>query len=143
MINSFWWGLNKSSGRGINWLRWEKLAMRKEHGGMGFRHFYGFNLAMLGKQGWHLLTNHDTILSRVFKAIYYLKTRFLEANLGNNPSYVWCSIHASRVVVRRELRWRLGNGNNINVWKHPWLRDDNLTYVTTKMITGREDMRVA
>jgi hypothetical protein len=51
MINSFWWGTNKASGRGINWLRWEKLAMRKEHGGMGFRHFYGFNLAMLGKQG--------------------------------------------------------------------------------------------
>ncbi|MCH80960.1 RNA-directed DNA polymerase (Reverse transcriptase) [Trifolium medium] len=46
MINSFRWGLNKSSCRGINWLRWEKVAMRKEYGGMSFRHFYGFNLAM-------------------------------------------------------------------------------------------------
>ncbi|CAJ2642045.1 unnamed protein product [Trifolium pratense] len=143
MINSFWWGSNKSSGRGINWLRWEKLAMRKEYGGMGFRHFYGFNLAMLGKQGWHLLTNHDTILSRIFKAKYYPKTGFLEANLGHNPSYVWRSIHASQVVVRRGLKWRLGNGNNINVWKQPWLRDDHQTHVTTEMITGREDMRVA
>jgi hypothetical protein len=51
MINSFWWGSNKASGKGINWLRWEKLAMRKEYGGMGFCHFYGFNLAMLAKQG--------------------------------------------------------------------------------------------
>jgi hypothetical protein len=49
IINSFWWGSNKASGRGINWLRWEKLAMRKEFGGMGFRHLYDFNLAMLGK----------------------------------------------------------------------------------------------
>jgi hypothetical protein len=29
MINSFWWGSNKNSGRCINWIRWEKLAMRK------------------------------------------------------------------------------------------------------------------
>jgi hypothetical protein len=36
MINSFWWGSNKASSRRINWPRWEKLAMRKEFGGMGF-----------------------------------------------------------------------------------------------------------
>ncbi|PNX60053.1 ribonuclease H [Trifolium pratense] len=33
MINSFWWGSNKSSSRGIKWLRWEKLAIRQEYGG--------------------------------------------------------------------------------------------------------------
>jgi hypothetical protein len=42
--------------------------MRKEFGGMGFRHLHGFNLAMLGKQGWNLLTNQDTIVARIFKA---------------------------------------------------------------------------
>nr|KYP59896.1 hypothetical protein KK1_015338 [Cajanus cajan] len=36
MLNSFWWGSNKSSGRGIHWLNWEKLTMHKEHGSMGF-----------------------------------------------------------------------------------------------------------
>jgi hypothetical protein len=35
-INSFWWGLNNSSGTGIDWLRWEKLDMRKEYVGMSF-----------------------------------------------------------------------------------------------------------
>jgi hypothetical protein len=103
IINSFWWGSNKASGRGINWLRWEKLAMRKEFGGMGFRHLYGFNSAMLGKQGWHLLTDQDTILSKVFKAKYYPKEGFLDAKLGHNPSYVWRSIQASQVVVKNGL----------------------------------------
>lgn len=42
--------------------------MRKEYGGMGFRHLYGFNLAMLGKQGWKFTSNHDAIVLRVFKA---------------------------------------------------------------------------
>nr|KYP38216.1 Putative ribonuclease H protein At1g65750 family [Cajanus cajan] len=52
MLNSFWWGSNHHTGRGIKWLSWDKLTMRKEYGGMGFRHLHGFNLAMLGKQGW-------------------------------------------------------------------------------------------
>jgi hypothetical protein len=143
MINSFWWGSNKASGKGINWLRWEKLAMRKEYGGMGFRHFYGFNLAMLAKQGWHLLTNHDTILSKVFKAKYYPKEGFLVAKLGHNPSYVWRSIHASQAVVKRGLRWRIGNGTSINVWNQPWLRDEKQLFLTTNMGAGQEAMTVS
>ena len=76
MINSFWWGSNRRQGKGINWLNWDKLTMRKEYGGMGFRHFFGFNLAMLGKQGWRLLTNQDTIVTRIYKAKYFPKTDF-------------------------------------------------------------------
>ncbi|PNX86605.1 ribonuclease H, partial [Trifolium pratense] len=83
---------------------------------MGFRHLYGFNLAMLGKQGWKLLTNHDTILSRVFKAKYYSKEGFLDAKLGHNPSYVWRSIHASQ---------------------------NSQPYITTTMVEGKENMKVS
>ncbi|MCI12813.1 putative ribonuclease H protein, partial [Trifolium medium] len=143
MINSFWWGSNRTSGRGINWMRWEKLAMRKEHGGLGFRHFYGFNLAMLGKKGWNLLTNHDTILSKVFKAKYYPKMGFLEATLGHNPSYVWRSIHASQVVVRRGLKWSIGDGSKINVWRVSWLKDDENPFVTSAMIASSEELCVS
>jgi len=56
---------------------------------MGFRHLHGFNLAMLGKQGWKLSTNPD--------AKYYHNGGFLDAPLGHNPSYTWRSIHASRL----------------------------------------------
>ena len=55
-------------GKGIHLLNWDCLSMRKEYGGMGFRHLYGFNLAMLGKQGWKFTSNHDAIVLRVFKA---------------------------------------------------------------------------
>jgi hypothetical protein len=139
-MNSFWWGSNKTFEKGINRLRWEKLAMGKEHGG---RHLYGFNLAMLGKQDWHLVTNHDTILSKVFKAKYYPNEGFLEAKLGHNPNYVWRSIHTSQVIVKRGLRWQIGNGERINVLNQPWLRTDSQAHVTTNMITGLEHMTVA
>jgi hypothetical protein len=143
MINSFWWGSNKTQGRGINWLRWEKLTMRKEHGGLGFRHMYGFNLAMLGKQGWKLIANNDTIVYKVFKAKYFPREGFLEAKLGHNPSYTWRSIHASQVVVRNGLRWRLGTGEKVHVWNQPWLRDDRNACITSACVDGYANMLVS
>ncbi|MCI34298.1 RNA-directed DNA polymerase (Reverse transcriptase), partial [Trifolium medium] len=38
MLNSFWWGIKEERRHGIRWISWEKLTMRKEWGGMGFRH---------------------------------------------------------------------------------------------------------
>nr|KYP47844.1 hypothetical protein KK1_030479 [Cajanus cajan] len=105
MLNSFWWGSNHHTGRGIKWLSWDKLTMRKEYGGMSFRHLHGFNLAMLGKQGWNLQSNPDALFTRIFKARYFPQGDFLGARLGHNPSFIWRSIHASQVLVRQGARW--------------------------------------
>ena len=48
-----------------------------------------FNLAMLGKHGWRFLTNLDALVSRVFKAKYFPRGSFLEAEVGHNPSFIW------------------------------------------------------
>jgi len=39
-------------------------------------HRQSFNLAILERQGWNIVTNHDTIVARVFEARYYLKGDF-------------------------------------------------------------------
>ncbi|XP_020219303.1 uncharacterized protein LOC109802370 [Cajanus cajan] len=105
--------------------------MSKEHGGMGFRNLYGFNLAMLGKHGWKFLTNQDAIVTCVFKAKYFPRGDFLGANLGHNPSFTWRSIHASQVVVRGGMRWCIGNGLCIKPWVDPLLRQQGKPYVTS------------
>lgn len=55
---------------------------------MGFCDFKAFNLAMLAKQGWQILTITHTLVSRIFKARYFPDSSFLEANLGNNLSFI-------------------------------------------------------
>lgn len=52
-------------------------AVHKEHGGIGFKDIYGFNLALQGKQGWNLLKNPTALVSKIFKARYYPKADFL------------------------------------------------------------------
>lgn len=66
MLNSFWWGSSKKTG--LNWIGWEKMCVRKEFGGLGFRNLRCFNLALLAKHGWNFMTKPNDLVSQVFRA---------------------------------------------------------------------------
>jgi hypothetical protein len=44
------------------------MALPKAHGGLGFRDLHAFNLAMIAKQGWNMLTKPQTLVARIYKA---------------------------------------------------------------------------
>lgn len=46
------------------------------------------------------------------KEKYYPNTSFLDAQLGNNPSYVWRSLMAAMEVVKDGARRQIGNGTS-------------------------------
>lgn len=48
---------------------------------------YTFNLAMLGKQGWRLLTNPNSLCAKVMKARYYPNSSVLQAEYDNGILY--------------------------------------------------------
>lgn len=70
--------------KGLHWCDWMKLCFPKEAGGLNFRSFAHFNLALLAKQGWRLINFPDSLLARSLKAKYYRDTDFLGAKLGNS-----------------------------------------------------------
>ncbi|GMI75495.1 hypothetical protein like AT4G29090 [Hibiscus trionum] len=78
--------------RGIHWTTWTSLARPKSYGGLGFRELGQFNVALLAKQCWRLITHPDCFLAKVLKARYYPTSDFLSSNLGSNPSYIWRSL---------------------------------------------------
>ncbi|KAM6545103.1 hypothetical protein CsatB_025839 [Cannabis sativa] len=123
MMASFWWKSNNSNsnGSGITWMSWDRMTKHKFDGGMGFRSLRDFNLAMLGKQGWRLLFNTDSLASKVYKARYYPHGDYLTAELGSNPSFIWSSIYAARDTIKLGLRKRIGLGATVNITSDPWL----------------------
>ncbi|XP_062014693.1 uncharacterized protein LOC133731307 [Rosa rugosa] len=116
----FFWGSTDEK-RKIHWRSWERMCIPKEHGGLGFKHLYAHNLAMLSKQGWRLLSNPNSLVAQVFKAVYYPNGSFLTANLGDRPSYSWRSILEARPVIQAGLFWRIGNGISVNIWEDEWI----------------------
>ncbi|KAL6321838.1 hypothetical protein AAG906_035537 [Vitis piasezkii] len=126
MMNSFWWGPKSDGGRRINWLSWDKLCLRKEESGLGFRNLRDFNLDMLGKQGWNLITKPNSLIARLLKARYSCWD-FLSARMGHNPSFTWK---------------RIWNGCSIDVWNNPWLRDAENFKIETPIIHDLAHLKV-
>ncbi|XP_031094434.1 uncharacterized protein LOC115998904 [Ipomoea triloba] len=142
MMNRFWWNKGKGAARGLHWLSWSRLATPKSSGGIGFKKIHEFNIALLAKQGWRLLVNPQSLVSRILKAKYFPNVNFLEATLGNNPSYIWRSILSGQEVLREGVARRVGNGKDTPVWGCPWLLDNVDPYVTTACINELRDARV-
>lgn len=96
----FWWRTGHSTNRGIHWMSWERLSKRKTQGGMGFRSVHDYNVAMVGKQGWRLIMNPESLFSRIYRARYYPRGTFLNAKLGSNPSYIWRSVLEAQELLK-------------------------------------------
>lgn len=105
----------------MHWKSWDHLTKSKDLGGLGFKDKEAFNLALLGKQLWRLITNKSSLLARIYKSRYYSKTDPLNAELGSRPSYAWRSIHSAQKLIKQGARSIIGNGRNTGIWTEQWL----------------------
>ena len=121
LANRFWWG-QKGDLKKIHWLSKSKLSRPKVQGGIGFRDLHLFNVALLARQGWRLLQHPESLVYRFLKAKYFPHSSVLEAIVPHNASFMWHSICESLVVLNSGLRWRVGTGSKIRIWKDAWLR---------------------
>jgi hypothetical protein len=71
----------------MHWYAWWKLCYPKNDGGMGFRDFHSFNLAMLAKQGWMLITDLESLCAWVLHAKYYPNGDILKAGPKTGSSF--------------------------------------------------------
>lgn len=120
IISNYWWG-GCDDKRKIHWTSWDTLCLPKNREGLGFRAMHQFNLALLAKQGWCLLHNDSSLVSKVLKGKYYPCTSFLEAKLSHNCSYTWKSLMAAKYILTDGRKWRVGNGTSIRIWGDNWL----------------------
>lgn len=141
-FNAFWWGKNSSSG-GIRWLSWDKLCEVKEDVGLGFKNLREFNVAMLAKQAWRLVNDCNSVVTALMKARYYPRSNFLNAEMGNNPSYIWRSILEAQDVIRQGMRRKIGDGNSTMVWQVPWLPCVQNGFMTSERNAQLEHITVA
>jgi hypothetical protein len=100
---------------------------------LGLIDLHSFNVAMLAKQGWRLIQTPDSLCARILKAKYFPNSNILEAKAKERCSYTWRSIILGAETWKHGIIWRVGNGQQINIWSDPWLpREITRRHITRK-----------
>lgn len=120
----FWWGSNENKKK-MHWCSWDKLCLPKSLGGLNFRDLEGFNKALVAKQVWRLMAFPNSLVARFIKSLYFRNCSILEAEEGKSSSYIWKSLIWGRDLLRKGLRFRLGNGEKIAMFDDPWIPKEN------------------
>lgn len=116
----FFWGQTEEKKK-IHWRSWDRMCLTKAEGGLGFKNLHAHNLALVAKQGWRLLSNPTSLIARLYKALYFPRCYFLDADIGEVPSFSWRSIMEARPVLQAGVIWKVGSGTNINIWNDNWI----------------------
>ncbi|XP_071933651.1 uncharacterized protein [Coffea arabica] len=116
----FWWG-QKGDKQKIHWLSWRKLSEVKAEGGLGFRDLHEYNLALLAKQLWRILTRPNLLMSKVIKARYFKGVSLWKMESNGTDSWCWKSLLRARGILEAGLRKRVGDGQSISIWDDRWL----------------------
>lgn len=118
----FLWGGSDEVGK-MAWIRWARLCLPKESGGMGIRNMELFNVSLLGKWKWrfqksnrsgwasllNILYGDRGLLSTKQTSTWWKELQSLDA--FNPLSSGWFS---------DSIRLRLGNGHKMRFWMDSW-----------------------
>lgn len=118
-LTCFWWDDDPST-RKISWVSWDSLSQHKDIGGLGFRDIQDFNVAMLAKNAWRILTSPDCLLARLLLGKYCHNSSFLSSSCSSSASHGWRGVVAGCNLLKLQTGKAIGNGNTTSVWKDSW-----------------------
>ena len=101
-------GVSKTKNNKIHWLSWDKLTRPKKKGGLEFKDLHLFDMTMLCRQAWRLLTNPDTLCGQVLKAKYFTQSDILSCRPYDVRSILYrAGITKGRLDLENR-QWRKG-----------------------------------
>ena len=125
-IRGFVWG-DTSEKKRVHPVAWECVTKPKDAGGLGLRSMRQANAAFLAKLGWRVLTEPQTLWSRVLRSKYCEGRCDLDMfTLKADSSNAWRGIVENINIVQQGINAAVGNGKKTFFWHHRWATNDPL-----------------
>ncbi|KAL4368990.1 hypothetical protein GQ457_05G022000 [Hibiscus cannabinus] len=118
-IRRFWWS-GKGSARGWPLVSWDDICLPKAAGGIGFKDLHLFNIALLGKQLWRLLSTPDSLLCRTLRAKYFPDGDLFSASAPAHSSFAWKGLHRAMLRLRDGFFWTLDIDSQVRLFRDRW-----------------------
>lgn len=117
----FFWNQSRL-GKALPLIAWKKVYQPKDQGGLGLRRTYPLNRAFIEKLGWKILTDDNNLWAKIMRKKYLQNDNtFFASKRKARDSLVWSQILSQREILRKGIRWKLGNGNSISFWQDNWI----------------------
>ena len=107
-------------GCGIHWKVWSILTRSKFRRGLGMRSTKEMNRAIVAKSAWRIISQSETLFSRLFLSKYYRQRDFLSVCCATNATWGWRHILWGRDLLKLGLKWRVINEAKIKL-KDDWI----------------------
>ncbi|XP_017644614.1 uncharacterized protein LOC108485304 [Gossypium arboreum] len=91
-----------------------------QDGGLRFRDLRLFNMALLGRQVWRLISCKDTLCFRVLSAKYFPDRDVFHPKHIDKPTFTWQSIAKAARFLYEGSSWNVGRGSKIDIWHDNW-----------------------
>lgn len=114
-------------------VAWENVTKPKKEGGLGIRSMRQSNSAFMAKLGWRVLSEPQSLWSRVLRAKYCDNRCDIDMFKDKtNASNAWRGILSSVDVIRKGLNMAVGNGSKTFFWHHRWATKEPLLTLTSR-----------
>ena len=95
-------------------------------------------------QAWRLYTNPNTLWVQVLKAKYFPQATVFTGPRSSRRSYVWTAFMLGANLLFQGMRWIIGDGQTIRLWKDPWLPQGSLgNYIEGPLLPHDKDCKVS
>lgn len=131
LLSNFFWG----SGNGKNsphMKAWDTICRPKGEGGLGIKKILEFNDALIGKQAWRVISNRDSLLSKIYLAKYSSKDHQYHFVCNSQSSSLVRPICRKINKILAQCSWRVGDGRKTTIGSPIWIPPDSPICIETK-----------
>ena len=111
----------------IDRVRWDKVCLPKEEGGLGVKDITSFNISLLGKWKWDLVQNQGETWTKILESKYGGWRNLDAVPRASLESLWWRELKTINQITHqgqqlgRSTLWKVRRGDKIKFWEDRWL----------------------
>ncbi|XP_020684353.2 uncharacterized protein LOC110100971 [Dendrobium catenatum] len=122
---------------GIHYVSWEEMCKPVNEGGRGLFSCSAKKKALRSILAWRYFKNKDSLLQEVFAAKYDEKLKMGSNRINYSPS--WKLLNEGYNMLKPIVRWRLANGEKVEVFNDTWILDKSINRWPTFVVPHEEE----
>ena len=125
---NFLWGGDHEHKK-IPWVKWDVIFLPKIDGGLGIKDISKFNVALLGRWIWALVSDQQQLWARIITSKYGGWSEFQNGRDKGGYSHWWRDLRklyhqSDHNIFHQNMAWKVGCGDKVNFWTDKWLGED-------------------